>query len=378
MNKDKAIAMTFLEEHKEEIRRLVEEDHYTYFELKEKFKNDIYIEDWWIGIFCRDNRISSIKNRSIRKLGDANPAKKSETKIKISNSVKEKWVSGDYDLRVNGMIGKSYLKHPNFKMINWYKEKHDFYSEDNTCECCGKDLSNEKSNIHHIDEDHSNILLTNLQRLCVPCHQRFHLSRYKQPFVSVRISHELQYGHRLPDYNGKCYFDHGHRGIITITVRRRIDPKTGFAVDFNELKKIIKERIDDVLDHEYLNNYLPNPTTENTLIWLWNQLSPVLKGIQSIGFAEGSKTEAVITQKDMLEAVLRGQYEADWIPEEYRSNVDDEITLSEPSSDHLKDAYSINTDTSKNMDFKWYYDMIMFLNSPEIKDELKNLGREVQ
>ena len=135
-----------------------------------------------------------------------------------------------------------------------------------------------------------------------------------------------------------------------------------------------------MINYEYLNNYMYNPTTEYTLVWLWNQLSTKLKGLESITFAEGSKTNATLTKKDMLELVLNGGAEVDWIPEEFRGELVSEVNLEEDEPNVLEDTFSITTNTKGMNDFTWFYDYVMWCNTPEIKEEInairKKYGKE--
>ena len=369
---DRQIALNFLEDNMKLIKHLIEEEHYTYLDVTNYCldKYDVFLQPWWVGEIARKYKMMAFKNKSYSKLGDKNPAKRTDVQEKISNTVRRLWQEGIYATtgfqtgENNYIHNKHYMTHPNFNMCLYYKQKLEYYQPELKCECCGKDLTNCKYDIHHIDENHNNILLTNLEKLCVNCHQKYHLQKYKQPYVIVEIQHELQYGHRLPGYDGKCYFDHGHRGLITLRVRRRINPDNGFAVDFNDLKVIIKEEIDRVLDHEYLNNYMEKPTTEFSVVWLWNKLSPVLKGIESITWAEGSKTSITLTKEDMNNAVKNGLYEVDWIPEEYRKQLDTPINLNTdlPDIDESGD-YTISTYLKDDTDWQWYYDMIQIINT---------------
>lgn len=369
----------FLLDHHDELKMLVEDEHMMYREIseyfEEKYKTKIKSEN--IGEYSRRNKFCNMNN-SFRRKGKNNPVfKHPDTISKISNSVKQKWDQGNYDSRINGMTDLRYMNNPKFNMKWLYKEKYEFYHPDKVCECCGKDISNQKYDIHHVDEDHNNILLTNLMKLCIPCHQRMHMKVHKLPFVTVEISHELQYGHRLPDYDGKCYFPHGHRGLVTLRVRRRIDPKTGFAIDFNDLKKIIKTKIDDVLDHEWLNNYMENPTTEYTVLWLWNKLSTSLKGLESITWAEGSKTSVTLTKQDMLQAALTGNIESEWIPEKYRKQIPMSIDLSKdlPYIDE-SDDYTIQTRLREDEDWMWFYKLVMDHAKKELIESNLEEGRD--
>lgn len=302
---EKQKALQFMEEHKELICQWINEEHCTYLEVRNRLydKYSKYIETWWIGEFSRNNRMLALKNKEERYISEYYFNKRNEKQnIKYENTLNKI----EEDLNNKNEIN----------IFNYIPYKLDYYHTKNICSCCGKEFDNE-FNINYIDEDKDNILLTNIEKLCDSCYKEN--TQNKLPFVTVEVSHELQYGHRLPNYPGKCYFNHGHRGIVTIKVKRKINSNSGFAVDFNILKNIIKEEIDNVLDHEYLNNYMENPTTEFSVVWLWNKLSSVLKGIESISWSEGSKTKITLNKKDMLKSVQLGAYENEWIPEQYKN-----------------------------------------------------------
>lgn len=95
--------------------------------------------------------------------------------------------------------------------------------------------------------------------------------------------------HRLfrPDWSdeknntifGKCNNPnfHGHNYELEVGVTGEINQETGFLIDIEELKTIIKEEVEDYLDHKNLNLDIPefkdlNPTMENIAILIWNKL----------------------------------------------------------------------------------------------------------
>jgi len=78
---------------------------------------------------------------------------------------------------------------------------------------------------------------------------------------------------------GKCNNPnyHGHNYEIEVGVTGEIDKETGFLIDIEKLKTIIKEEVEDYLDHKNLNIDVPefkelNPTMENISILIWNRL----------------------------------------------------------------------------------------------------------
>lgn len=80
---------------------------------------------------------------------------------------------------------------------------------------------------------------------------------------------------------GKCNNPnfHGHNYELVVSVTGEVDVETGFVMDMKVLKDLIKEHVEDVLDHKNLNVEVPefkdlNPTAENISIVIWNRLRP--------------------------------------------------------------------------------------------------------
>jgi len=84
--------------------------------------------------------------------------------------------------------------------------------------------------------------------------------------------------HYLPSYNGKCERLHGHTYGLVVKVEGKPDAE-GMVMDFSRLKDIVTEKVLDKLDHQLLNDVLPNPSAENISIWVWKQLAQPLHGI---------------------------------------------------------------------------------------------------
>lgn len=308
MNKKTENIQLFLEDI-DQVKKKISEG-YSYAMLAEEYN----LNPLTIGKYCRENGISSIC-RKVQMRTD-NPSKNIEVQDKISKSVKKLWNDGVYDSRTNGMKGKLLKDHPNFKNGTWfYKEKYNFYNpnEELKCECCGKTIEEGKIDIHHIDENHNNHLITNLQALCVDCHMNEHLENKKGPFCNLTKTFEFDSGHYLPEHDGKCFFFHGHRYKLEINIKRRVNRKKGFGIDLGFVSKLVKEKIIDIFDHEIINNYITNPTCENIIIWVWNQLSPYLKGISKITLWESSSGSVTITAEDFLELVENYEQESEWV-----------------------------------------------------------------
>lgn len=78
---------------------------------------------------------------------------------------------------------------------------------------------------------------------------------------------------------GKCNNPnyHGHNYELIVSVTGEIDQETGFVMDVKILSDLIKEHIENELDHKNLNLDVQefaniNPTAENIAVLIWNKL----------------------------------------------------------------------------------------------------------
>ena len=81
------------------------------------------------------------------------------------------------------------------------------------------------------------------------------------------------------DLFGKCSNSnfHGHNYELIVDVKGEVDHVTGVVIDLKELKDIIKNEIEELLDHKNLYLDVPYfkkviPTAENICIFIWNIL----------------------------------------------------------------------------------------------------------
>jgi len=77
--------------------------------------------------------------------------------------------------------------------------------------------------------------------------------------------------HFLPNYYGKCEHMHGHTYRLRVTVDGKVG-ENGLVIDFVILKKIVKEKVLEKLDHRVINDTIKVASCENTAIWIWDQL----------------------------------------------------------------------------------------------------------
>ena len=68
----------------------------------------------------------------------------------------------------------------------------------------------------------------------------------------VTESIEFCYGHRLLRYKGKCAHLHGHNGRVEIELASPSLNDQSMVADFSDISRIVKEWIDQKLDHRML------------------------------------------------------------------------------------------------------------------------------
>ena len=110
----------------------------------------------------------------------------------------------------------------------------------------------------------------------------------------VRRRFDFEAAHRLPHHPGKCRELHGHSYRLIVSVDRPVDPASGMAIDFGELKQTVRDSVVERLDHRYLNDEIENPTAERIASWIWQRLTAELPGLREIELFETRNCSVVI------------------------------------------------------------------------------------
>jgi 6-pyruvoyltetrahydropterin/6-carboxytetrahydropterin synthase len=95
--------------------------------------------------------------------------------------------------------------------------------------------------------------------------------------------------HSLPNVpeGHKCARLHGHSFRVRVTVAGPVGDRSGWVMDFADLKAAVQPTIDE-LDHRLLNDIagLENPTSEVLARWIWDRIASDLSGLTSVEVRE--------------------------------------------------------------------------------------------
>ncbi|SDL93224.1 6-carboxytetrahydropterin synthase QueD [Sediminibacillus halophilus] len=106
--------------------------------------------------------------------------------------------------------------------------------------------------------------------------------KYHQKRVLISKEFTFDAAHHLHAYEGKCKNLHGHTYRVVFGISGFTDD-IGLVLDFGDIKKLWKEKIEVKLDHRYLNEMLPamNTTAENIVVWVYQQMDFALKDLDN-------------------------------------------------------------------------------------------------
>ena len=113
--------------------------------------------------------------------------------------------------------------------------------------------------------------------------------------MKVRLSKQFFFeaSHRLEHLGPEhpCYNLHGHSYRVEVEVYGDVAEKTGFLIDYADIKKIAQPIVDR-LDHTHLNDVedLKLTSTEFIARWLWERIQPNLSTLSKIIIYETAKT----------------------------------------------------------------------------------------
>jgi 6-pyruvoyltetrahydropterin/6-carboxytetrahydropterin synthase len=74
---------------------------------------------------------------------------------------------------------------------------------------------------------------------------------------------------------GNCSRLHGHSYRLLVALRGPVDPETGMVRNFRDVKRVVRERVVQRLDHHHINDIVDGISTAETMCyWMAEQLLP--------------------------------------------------------------------------------------------------------
>lgn len=141
----------------------------------------------------------------------------------------------------------------------------------------------------------------------------------------LRKLFRFEASHILPKHPGKCARLHGHSWVLHVAVEGKINPETGFVMDYAEISEKVKPLV-EALDHKHLGAWeipwialdmspqidldyvgtwavvgMPKdfyPSSENLLWWIGEKLEDVGLDWFSLGIEETCTSYAELTKKE--------------------------------------------------------------------------------
>jgi len=145
----------------------------------------------------------------------------------------------------------------------------------------------------------------------IPCFSdKFYLSTPKATITKKLV---FDSAHYITDHDGKCKNLHGGRYDIEISIKDRIDPMTGFVIDYSLIKNITKNLVINKFDHKTLNLTCPElswrSSTEFLAIVIWEILIEYLPSLKKIKIYETETSYCEFKGNDLDEYLKSGPSE---------------------------------------------------------------------
>ena len=94
---------------------------------------------------------------------------------------------------------------------------------------------------------------------------------------------------------------HGHNYDLLVTVKGEINNDSGFIIDIKKLNKIIFKHVISLFDHSQIEKDIDwfldkQPSTENMVIFIWNQISDKIPSEASLYSIKLRETATMFTE----------------------------------------------------------------------------------
>lgn len=128
------------------------------------------------------------------------------------------------------------------------------------------------------------------------------------PYATIAKEFTFDAAHQLPNTEGPCKRLHGHTYRVRVIARGRIhptdgNPEEGMLLDFTRIKEVFKRRIEQICDHQFLNETTPvaRTTAELLAVWMLSELHEELPQVVAVRLYETPTSYAEVTLDDLTE-----------------------------------------------------------------------------
>ena len=94
---------------------------------------------------------------------------------------------------------------------------------------------------------------------------------------------------------------HGHNYQLDVTISGQPCKESGFILNLSDLKEVVEDKVIKILDHSQIDVDVPwfenrQPSTENLVIFIWNQIHPFLKDKMKLHKIKLRETPTIFTE----------------------------------------------------------------------------------
>jgi len=94
---------------------------------------------------------------------------------------------------------------------------------------------------------------------------------------------------------------HGHNYELDVTIAGPINEKSGFIVDFQDLKQIVTKNVINNLDHSEIQKDIKwfegkQPSTENLVLFIWENIAPHIQEPAKLHKIKLRETPTIFTE----------------------------------------------------------------------------------
>lgn len=113
--------------------------------------------------------------------------------------------------------------------------------------------------------------------------------------VTICREYEFDAAHQLQWHEGACRRLHGHTYRLEVEVSGPLDER-GVVMDFAELDAVVRSQVLAIVDHQFLNEIIENPTAERIAEWIWARVEDECPQLSEVRLWETRRSSVRLTR----------------------------------------------------------------------------------